>query len=171
MKILIRNSDSAVIYAQNDLVLDTEAHGNGWRDPNFNTENATITEAVLPKLWTGAVWSYNNGEWAVVDSARYAKLLAADQAILIREVQDKTQQRLDAFASTRNYAGILSACTYATSTVPKFATEGQYCVEARDTTWAQLYEILAEVQAGTRPVPAGYSEIESELPVLAWPGN
>lgn len=79
-----------------------------------------------------------------------------------------TQERLDAFANTRNYDGILSACTYATSTVPKFKSEGQYCVNARDATWAELYSILAQVQANTRPMPLGYSEIESELPVLQW---
>lgn len=85
------------------------------------------------------------------------------------EIVAATQQRLDAFARTRNYGGILSLCTYATSTVPKFAAEGQYGVTARDATWAKLYEMLAEVEAGTRPIPSGYAEIESELPVLAWP--
>jgi hypothetical protein len=80
-----------------------------------------------------------------------------------------TQDRLDAFAQTRNYGGILSACTYATSTNPKFAAEGQYCVETRDATWAKLYEMLDEVLAGTRPMPSGYADIEPELPVLEWP--
>jgi hypothetical protein len=64
---------------------------------------------------------------------------------------------------------MLSACTYATSTVTKFAEEGQYCVDARDATWNKLYEIMAKVEAGTRPVPSGYSDIEAELPVLEWP--
>ena len=36
---------------------------------------------------------------------------------LYKEVVDATQRRLDDFARTRNYDGILSACTYATSTV------------------------------------------------------
>jgi hypothetical protein len=85
------------------------------------------------------------------------------------EIVQATQQRLDAFARTRNYDGILSLCTYATSTVPKFQVEGQYGVTARDATWAKLYEILAEIEAGTRPVPSGYADIEPELPVLQWP--
>lgn len=88
------------------------------------------------------------------------------QAAIVASVQN----RLDAFARTRNYDGILSACTYATSAVPKFQSEGQYCVNARDATWARLYELLAEVQEGTRPMPSGYSDIEPELPTLAWPG-
>lgn len=95
---------------------------------------------------------------------------AAEKAQRLQEnVTTSTQQRLDDFAGTRNYDGILSACTYATSTVLKFKTEGQYCVEARDATWAKLYEILAEVQSGARPLPKGYADIEGELPVLEWP--
>lgn len=95
---------------------------------------------------------------------------AAEKAQRLQEsVTTSTQQRLDTFAKTRNYDGVLSACTYATSTVLKFKTEGQYCVEARDATWAKLYEILAEVQSGQRPVPNGYADIEGELPALEWP--
>ena len=84
-------------------------------------------------------------------------------------IKFSTQDRLDSFAKTRGYDGILSACTYATSTVAKFKSEGQYCVEARDATWAKLLEILSEVEASTRPMPSGYSDIEGELPDLVWP--
>lgn len=79
------------------------------------------------------------------------------------------QQRLDEFARTRNYDGILSACTYATSTVPKFAAEGQAAVNLRDATWSTAHAILGEVQAGARPVPSSFAEIEAELPALQWP--
>lgn len=97
--------------------------------------------------------------------------LSADAAAakVTKEVTVATQRRLDDFARTRNYDGVLSACTYATSPTAKFSAEGQYCVEARDATWAKLYEILAEVQAGNRPMPGGYADIEAELPALVWP--
>lgn len=88
---------------------------------------------------------------------------------IIPAIQSAVQGRLDAFAQTRRYDGILSACTYATSTVPQFRADGQYCVQVRDATWAKCTEILAAVQAGTRPLPGGYSDIEAELPVLEWP--
>lgn len=80
-----------------------------------------------------------------------------------------TQLRLDTFAQTRNYDGILSACTYATSGVPTFAAEGQYCVDARDATWSALYTILGEVLAQTRPMPESFADIVGDLPALAWP--
>lgn len=79
------------------------------------------------------------------------------------------QQRLDDFARTRNYDSILSACTYATSTVPKFKAEGQACVNLRDATWAAAYTILADVQAGDRPMPASIADIEADLPAAVWP--
>lgn len=78
------------------------------------------------------------------------------------------QKRLDDFAKTRNYDGIMSAATYATSTVPKFKAEGQYAVEVRDATWSKCYEVLAAVEAGSRPMPT-LDELLAELPVLTWP--
>lgn len=80
-----------------------------------------------------------------------------------------TQRRLDDFARSRGYDNILSASTYATSAVPKFAAEGQVCVNARDATWATLYTVLGEVLAGTRPMPSGYADIAPLLPALEWP--
>lgn len=80
-----------------------------------------------------------------------------------------TQARLDAFAHTRNYDGILSACTYATSSVPRFAADGQTAVDLRDATWATLYTLMGEVQAGTRPMPGTADEVLALLPELTWP--
>lgn len=80
-----------------------------------------------------------------------------------------TQARLDDFAKTRSYDGILSATTYANSPTQKFQIEGQYCLTQRDATWAKLIQMLAEVNAGTRPVPSGYADVEPELPPLVWP--
>ena len=83
-------------------------------------------------------------------------------------VVDAVQQRLDGFARTRGYDGILSACTYATSTVPKFAAEGQFCVVLRDRHWAKCYEILAQVQVGELAVPV-VAEVIAQMPPLEWP--
>lgn len=78
------------------------------------------------------------------------------------------QQRLDTFARTRGYDGILSAATYATSTVAKFAAEGQCAVNARDAHWNACYQILADVQSGARAMPT-VDEVLAEMPALAWP--
>jgi hypothetical protein len=96
MKILIRNADNIVIYAQDDLVLDTEAHGNNWRDPNFNSSNATLAEATLPINWTGAVWSYIQGVWSIYDQAAYDKLLQAHADKTAAQVRQERGVKLTA---------------------------------------------------------------------------
>lgn len=102
------------------------------------------------------------------EAAELAAKPAKEQAALIDSITTAAQSRLDTFASTRGYDGILSASTYATSAVPKFAQEGLDAVNLRDSTWAALYAIMAEVTAGTRPMPTGFADIEPDLPVLAW---
>lgn len=116
-----------------------------------------------------------NGEDVPLSAAEMEEYLArqaayqAESALRLKAaIVDDTQAALDAFARTRGYDNILSACTYATSTVPHFASEGQRCVELRDQTWGALYELLADVEAGRRPVPSGFDDIKGELPNLAW---
>ena len=114
MKILIRNSDHVVVYAQPDLALtDTEASGDGWRDPNFTTANATMGEADLPPLWTGAVWTYIGGVWTVLDTARHALLLQASQKEAVPSQVTMRQARLALLA-----AGKLASVTAAINTLP-----------------------------------------------------
>jgi hypothetical protein len=88
---------------------------------------------------------------------------------ILTQFVDAIQNRLDTFAQTRNYDGILSAASYATSGFASFATEGQYALMARDSTWAAAYQILAEVQAETRSMPSSPEEVFPELPALVWP--
>jgi len=95
--------------------------------------------------------------------------VAANQAGLQANIVAAAQARLDAWAQTRGYDGILSAATYAASAVPQFAAEGQAAVNARDATWATLYTLLLEVQMGTRPMPTSFADVEPLLPALAWP--
>lgn len=93
----------------------------------------------------------------------------AARAAFLQNVVQATQSRLDNFARNRGYDNILSACTYATSTIPKFSAEGQVAVTARDSTWSRLYELLNEVEAGLRPIFSSIDEVESLLPILEWP--
>lgn len=108
-------------------------------------------------------------EVLALDDGMIATNRAVAQAAFIEAVTNSAQGRLDDFAKTRNYDGILSACTYAASTVTKFQTEGQYCVNARDSTWATLYTVMGEVQAGTRAMPDNVAAVMALLPALVWP--
>jgi hypothetical protein len=101
MKILIRNLDSVVIYAQDDLILDNELHGNNWHDLNFNSTNAHIINVdSLPELWAGAVWSYNNEKWKVHDNVRYEALLAKEKTRLDELVKTKIKADIAALEAT-----------------------------------------------------------------------
>jgi hypothetical protein len=130
--------------------------------PNITPSTQKVVESEMSLI--DGQWTQT---WAVVT------LSAEEQAAYFEQLKSsivsEVQSRLDTFANSRNYDGILSACTYAGSTIPTFQSEGEYCVLARDTTWAALYQIMADVQSGARPAPANYAEIESELPALVWP--
>lgn len=129
-----------------------------------------IVDDAIPagKVATGSTLVDDDGaprrQWVLAD-------IPADvlQQRIIEECRVYAQQRLDNFAATRGYDGILSAATYASSLVPQFAAEGQYCVDIRDQTWAALFQLMADVQGGTEPMPATAADIEPYLPVLEWP--
>lgn len=83
-------------------------------------------------------------------------------------IKNIAKGRLDAFAQTRDYDNIISLCTYATSTNETIKNEAQRGIDLREQTWAKVYQILEEIDNGTRPVPEEFSEIEQELPSLTW---
>jgi len=108
---------------------------------------------------------------SALSAEELAAALPADPLPVETIIADFTaaiQKHLDDFAKTRGYDGILSACTYATSLVPKFKAEGQCCVEARDATWSTAYAMMAEVTSGAIPMPTR-PEVISAMPVLSWP--
>ena len=78
------------------------------------------------------------------------------------------QQHLDDTAKQRGYDGILSACTYATSTNAKFSAEGQAAVAWRDAVWATCYATLAAVESGAAVMPT-IDELMAVLPAIIWP--
>ena len=86
---------------------------------------------------------------------------------LKQQFTDAVQQRLDAFAQTRGYDGIMSAASYYGSSNPKFKAEADRAIQLRDNTWAICYTILDDVLAGKRPIPT-LDEIFVELPELTW---
>jgi hypothetical protein len=74
------------------------------------------------------------------------------------------QANLDGLARSWGYDGIASAVTYAGEpAVPRFAAEGAALRAWRSQVWAACYEVLAEVQAETRPIPTE-EELLGDLP-------
>ncbi len=128
----------------------------------------------------GEVFGYGADQGTLIDQAITAGMVEitgswppaptpAEVADQIRaDLTLAVQAHLDATAGTRNYDGILSLCSYAASTSPKFGLEGLAGVAWRDAVWAACYSIMAEVQAGTRAVPTA-DDLMAELPAMVWP--
>lgn len=129
--------------------------------PNVNKSTHKVIEK-QPQFVDG-VWTQ---AWDIVELTEGEKLQLMQNLKI--QIADHVQRRLDKCARNREYDNILSLCSYATSKFPRFQVEGQIGVDLRDQTWAKLYEILAEVEAGIRPAPTSYDDIESELPPLPW---
>lgn len=135
---------------------------------NGKVVNVAVSQSALEPNWheTNSAqvgWSFDGTSFAPPSAP------AKTPEEVKNEVTAAVQARLDAFAQSRGYDSIVSACSYATSQHSKYGPEGRYCVSAREQTWDALFAIEAEVIAGTRPMPTGYGDIESELPALVWP--
>jgi hypothetical protein len=130
-----------------------DRNGDLWALKLDGSQDALITEDMRPVTDTEA------------DALRAAASPADQQAMITRAVH----QRLNDFARGRGYDNMLSACTYASSGVPKFRDEGQACVALRDATWSAVFGILGAAQLGSVPMPTSIADIADQLPALAWP--
>lgn len=87
------------------------------------------------------------------------------QVIFQRALEDAVQKHLDDAAKLLGYDGILSVCTYATSSVSKFRTEALSYISWRDNVWSYCNTALASVHAGTRLPPIDATSFILELPI------
>lgn len=87
---------------------------------------------------------------------------------IIGSLTAAVQKHLDDTARTRNYDGILSLCSYASSADTKFGPEGRAGVAWRDAVWASCYSILGDVRAGLRLAPTE-ADLLAALPAMVWP--
>lgn len=95
-------------------------------------------------------------------------LQATQNARLEMDLTRIIQNMLDTRARARNYDGIFSLCSYATSANPKFSAEGMAGVRWRDDVWAYAYGVLNDALAGRIPTPTAES-IVAGAPTFSWP--
>jgi hypothetical protein len=86
---------------------------------------------------------------------------------LKRRLVEAVQRTLDSEARTKGYDNIVSACSYAAAANP-FQAEGLAFLAWRSSVWAYCYQVLADVEAGIRPIPTE-AELISELPAYVAP--
>jgi len=82
----------------------------------------------------------------------------------VTDFENAVQAWLDAGAKAWRYESILSAASYANSTVPQFAAEAHALIAWRDQVWSSCYATLASVQAGTQATPASPADLIATLP-------
>ncbi|USE78901.1 hypothetical protein NDR89_19900 [Cupriavidus gilardii] len=93
----------------------------------------------------------------------------APRPATVGEIRAAIQAHMDRKAQEMGYDGITSAVTYADEpAVPKFQAEGIAFREWRSLVWQAGYAYLAEVQAGTKPMPT-VEEAIALLPPLELP--
>ncbi|MDF0377707.1 hypothetical protein [Methylophilus sp. YYY-1] len=139
--------------------------------------NADFTDWVVIADFVGFKYWLADGSEHVIhdygfsppaDALSEKPVTSPTQEQLITQFTADIQDRLNSFARTRNYDNCLSCCTYAGSVVEKFATEAAYMISRRDAHWQLAYEILADVNAGSRPIPSK-EDLFNELGPLEWP--
>ncbi|MGP3698793.1 hypothetical protein [Rhodobacter sp. NSM] len=117
--------------------------------------------------WTGAGWVYEPLPAGVEDGAETP---AADPdpgpEEILAGVARAVRAHLDAAARALRYDSIASAVSYADEpAVPQYQAEGRAFRSWRSLVWERCYELLAEVEAGTR-APMTAEAVIAELPVL-----
>lgn len=85
-------------------------------------------------------------------------------AEVVSVYNNAVQAHLDSFAASWRYVSILSAASYANSTIPQFQAEAQALILWRDQTWLSCYNTLAAVEAGIEPMPESPEALIATLP-------
>ena len=86
------------------------------------------------------------------------------QAEIVSTYEVAVQASLDAVAASWQYESILSATSYANSTVPKFKSEALALIAWRDQVWAACYSAMADIEAGNMQLPVSPAAFIATLP-------
>ena len=99
-----------------------------------------------------------------------ADALAAERLKQTRtSLTQALQDYLDETAQERDYDGIVSLCSYATSTSSHYGPEGRSSVAFRDAVWDYGNQIVNDYMAGTLTTIPTREEIVAGAPKIVWP--
>lgn len=78
------------------------------------------------------------------------------------------KQRLRDVAIGRGYDDEITLMTYAMSNETSWRAEAEAFAQWRDSVWASVFAIYADVQSGARQQPT-VEELINEIPQISWP--
>ena len=116
-------------------------------DSSDSTQTGLINNAITNN------WTEVTGSWPP----------APTQAQLISLYAAALSQAIDAVAKSWQYDNIYTAATYLSSAVTQFQHEAAALVAWRDTAWNNAQILLAEVTAGSVPMPQTTAEFLSAV--------
>ena len=108
----------------------------------------------------GTYYTYYNQD----GTADLAKELLEDKANTLQAMESAIQEYIDSQAKNRGYDSIVSACSYAGYT-NEFQTEAVSLGVWRSAVWTKAYQVQADVEAGTIPMPT-VDELIAMLPIF-----
>ena len=115
----------------------------------------------------------NNHNATIVEREEYFEVVEIPVHIPTEEeIQQALERGIEAWmnfvVAERHYDSIDTCIArYTDSPNPKYAQEAKAVKDWNTAVWDKCWDILAEVKAGTRPIPA-LEEVIAELPVLVW---
>lgn len=83
--------------------------------------------------------------------------------------QSAVQTHLDNLAKSWGYDNIVSLCSYAGNSHPKYSAEGAAGLSWRSSVWDHCEKELAKIAAETRIEPESIESFIAELPVIVRP--
>lgn len=87
----------------------------------------------------------------------------------VSEFTSAIQFHLDTLAQSWGYDHILSLCTYADNSSPKYSAEGLAGKTWRSVVWEYCETELEKIALGTRPEPESTEAFIAELPTITRP--
>jgi len=134
--------------------------------PDHNRVTQTVVEGT-PQLTANGHWEQT---WVVQD--RDAETVAANQEAStlakVAEIVAAMESLFDTTAQSRRYDNRVT-CALRAGYAGPFQAEGLAFATWMDTCNATAYQMLAEVQSGTRQMPATTAEALALLPEMVWP--
>lgn len=143
---------------------------NGFYDRTIHTEIPADAVEISVSDHAALLEGQGAGKRIIADSNGRPALAdppARTREQIIAGLESAVQSELDRRAQERNYDNIVSACSYA-GAPNAFQAESQAFLAWRAACWQHCYQVLADCQSETRPIPTP-PELIAELPALLLP--